>query len=536
MANRPHIIIFNPDEMRADALGHLGNPAAITPCMDEFAAREGVSFSNAYCQNPVCVPSRCSFFTGLYPHVRGHRTMAHLLHPGESSLFEELRKAGYHVWMNDRNDLYAGQYPGWAESNADEIFYASGDPHAPGPVAGDLRGQPGNKYYYSHYNGRLGLDDSGKNITADDQTVEAAVQRIAAWKPGDKPLCMFLGLLYPHTPYQVEEPYFSAIDRSKLPARIRPERCKGRPKMEKLIRQYADMGQFTEKDWDELRAVYLGMCMKVDRQFGQLCQALRQAGIYDDCAIFVLSDHGDYTGDYGLVEKSQSCFPDCLTRVPLLIKPPKGVELDPGVADGLTELVDFYATVLDLAGVRPNHTHFGKSLLPVLADRSVRLREYAFCEGGRLPGELHCDELHQENGRIAGPEEVYWPKKKAQSDDGAHAKAAMIRSERYKYISRITGEDELYDLEQDPGETCNRVDDPALEPEKHKLQLAMLRWMQATSDIVPFDSDRRFTEEMLWSKVRRMVPPGCEEQVHAMIQKGAGIGAVFAYCHSLHKE
>ena len=104
MAKRPHIIIFNPDEMRGDALAHLGNPASITPNLDAFAANEAVSFGQAYCQNPVCVPSRCSFFTGLYPHVRGHRTMSHLLRPGETSMLKELKEAGYYVWMNDRND------------------------------------------------------------------------------------------------------------------------------------------------------------------------------------------------------------------------------------------------------------------------------------------------------------------------------------------------------------------------------------------------------------------------------------------------
>ena len=88
MNGKPHIIIFNPDEMRADSLGHLGNPAARTPFLDRFAREEAVSFSRAFCQNPVCVPSRCSFFTGLYPHVNGHRTMTHLLHPGETTLFK----------------------------------------------------------------------------------------------------------------------------------------------------------------------------------------------------------------------------------------------------------------------------------------------------------------------------------------------------------------------------------------------------------------------------------------------------------------
>ena len=105
MNRKPHIIIFNPDEMRADALSHLGNPAAQTPFLDAFARREAVSFSRAYCQNPVCVPSRCSFFTGLYPHVRGHRTMNYLLRPGEATLFSELKDAGYYVWMNDRGNL-----------------------------------------------------------------------------------------------------------------------------------------------------------------------------------------------------------------------------------------------------------------------------------------------------------------------------------------------------------------------------------------------------------------------------------------------
>ena len=78
MDPRPNIIIINPDQMRADSLHHLGNEAAYTPNMDKIT-QDGVSFSQAFCQNPVCTPSRCSFLTGLYPHVNGHRTMSNLL-------------------------------------------------------------------------------------------------------------------------------------------------------------------------------------------------------------------------------------------------------------------------------------------------------------------------------------------------------------------------------------------------------------------------------------------------------------------------
>ena len=120
---RPHIIIINPDEMRWDTMGHMGNRAAHTPFLDSLAVHEAVSFDHAYCQNPVCVPSRCSFFTGLYPHTRGHRTMKYLLHEGETSLFQQLHNAGYYVWLNGRNDLIAGQITGLENEHADEIYY-----------------------------------------------------------------------------------------------------------------------------------------------------------------------------------------------------------------------------------------------------------------------------------------------------------------------------------------------------------------------------------------------------------------------------
>ena len=105
----------------------------------------------------------------------------------------------------------------------------------------------------------------------------------------------------------------------------------------------------TEADWDEVRGCYLGMCSKVDDMFRRLCDALKQAGEYDNSAIFFFSDHGDYTGDHGIAEKAQNAFEDCLVRVPLLVKPPKGFGVDPGVTDSMAELVDFYATAMEFA-------------------------------------------------------------------------------------------------------------------------------------------------------------------------------------------
>ena len=78
---KPNIIIFNPDQWRSDVMGCHGNQAAVTPFLDQFVETDAVSFDNAFCQNPVCTPSRCSFMSGWYPLVRGHRTMYHMLHP-----------------------------------------------------------------------------------------------------------------------------------------------------------------------------------------------------------------------------------------------------------------------------------------------------------------------------------------------------------------------------------------------------------------------------------------------------------------------
>lgn len=106
---RPHIVIFNPDQWRSDVMGHMGNPAAYTPVLDRWVESEAVSFSNAFCQNTVCTPSRCSFMSGWYPHVRGHRTMFHMMQPDEPVLLRTLKEQGYFVWWGGKNDLAPGQ-------------------------------------------------------------------------------------------------------------------------------------------------------------------------------------------------------------------------------------------------------------------------------------------------------------------------------------------------------------------------------------------------------------------------------------------
>ncbi len=499
LTDRPHLVIFNPDQWRGDALGHMGNPAAVTPTLDRLVETDAVSFRSAFCQNPVCTPSRCSFMTGWYPHTRGHRTMFHMLHAerGETNLLRLLKQAGYFVWWGGKNDLVPAQF-GFAD-DCDVKFHATPEDYrrwgcAPqANLHSDLswRGAPDSDNYYSFYAGRLNKAGDAIYCDSDWANVLGAIDVIRNYD-GGKPLCLYLPLSYPHPPYGVEEPFFSLIERSKLPPRApAPSSWEGKPAILQGIAERQRLQSWSEDRWTELRATYYGMCARVDHQLGLLIAALKEKGLYDDTALFVFSDHGDFTGDYGLVEKTQNTFEDCLTRVPFVIKPPRSAPAQPRVSDALVELVDFPATVFDLLGIEPAYTHFGQSLLPVVVGERDTHRDAVFCEGGRLMGERQAMELESVSHQT--PDGLYWPRLSLQRrDDGPyHGKAAMCRTTRFKYVRRLYEDDELYDLKSDPHELRNLIHESAYANIRVEMQARLLTWHMATCDVAPFETDAR---------------------------------------------
>lgn len=501
MSNRPNIIIFNPDQWRSDVMGHMGDPAAVTPNLDAAVNSDFVSFRNAFCQNPVCTPSRCSFMSGWYPHVRGHRTMFHMLHPdrGEPVLLKTLKDNGYHVWWGGKNDLVPGQ--NGHQDYCHTYFQASPEDlarwgHKPRRMFGydrgsAWRGEPGSDTYYSFMVGRLDTEGDSIYCDKDWQNVLGARDFLLKRTQNDQPFCLYLPLTYPHPEYAVEDPFFSKIDRNRLKPRIpHPENWEGKPSLLKGIWQRQNMMSWSEDRWKELRATYYGMCARVDHQFGLLMQALKHAGLYDNTAVFVFSDHGDFTGDYGLVEKTQNTFEDVLTRVPFLVKPPAGTPCKPRISDAMVELIDFPATVEALTGIAPQHTHFGRSLLPILPGDTDTLRDAVFCEGGRLHGETHC--MEKDSPSATDPKGLYWPRTNLQSSEGPeHTKAVMCRTHDYKYVRRLYESDELYDLRTDPGEVRNLINDPAYRDILQTLRDRMLTFFMETADAVPWQIDQR---------------------------------------------
>lgn len=484
---KPNIVIFNPDQFRADALGHLGNKASVTPNLDKVVESDGVSFRYAFCQNPVCTPSRCSFMSGWYTHVRGHRTMYHMMQREEPVLLKTLKDNGYFVWWGGKNDLVPGQKSFEPYCNVKHKATRKLDNlHKDNR----WRGNPDEDNYYSFYAGNITPENGKKYYDSDWDNILAAVDFIKN-APDDKPFCVYLPLAYPHPPYGVEEPWYSITDRSKIPERIpTPEGWQGKPSLLKGIHKRQNLKEWTEERWTELRAVYLGMCSRIDHHFGMIIDALKQSGEYDNTSVFVFSDHGDFTGDYGLVEKTQNTFEDVLTRVPFIIKPPTWLNINPGIRNSLVELVDFPATCEELTGIKPEHTHFGRSLVPLLKGEVNCHRDAVFCEGGRLHGEKQCMEL--ESNSSQNPKGLYWPRVNLQQSEGPeHTKAVMIRTKDYKYVRRLYEEDELYCLKSDPKELENRINDPQLREVKLKLKERLLTFYLETCDVVPFKTDER---------------------------------------------
>jgi len=484
----PNIVIFNPDQYRGDVIGHLGNHAAVTPNLDSIVKKDGVSFSHAFTQNPISTPSRCSFMTGWYPHVRGHRTLSHMLRDDEPVLLKILKDAGYFVWWGGKNDLVPGEYGSERYCSYKHTSGKDVKPMWAGDRQKEWRGEPEGDRYYSFYVGRLDKKDEDVYYDQDWDNVYAAVDFIRN-RPVNRPFCIYLPLTYPHPPYAVESPWYEITDRRKMPPRIpAPEDFADKPSILKGIYENQNLKGWTEDRWSELRATYYGMCSRIDSQFGIILDALKKEGIYDDTTVFFFSDHGDFTGDYGLVEKTQNTFEDCLVRVPFIVKPPSLIDTKAGISGSLVELIDFPATVFELTGINPDYTHFGRSLIPVIEGRRKVHREFVSSEGGRIHGETHCMEL--ESGQ--GPEGLYWPRLSLQTSEGPeHSKAIMIRTMRYKYVRRLYEKDELYDMHEDPAELINLIDDKKYHHILTDLKDKLLGFYLETSDVVPHNANKR---------------------------------------------
>ena len=344
--------------------------------------------------------------------------------------------------------------------------------------------------YYSHFIGKIDDEKAHKPMkTGNDWIcIESALKYIDEYskRKSEKPFFLYITLTFPHPPYMCEEPWFSSIDRQLCKKRLPSALNLDKPSMLKEICRKQNLRDWGDENFIEVRATYLAMVSRFDYQFGLIKQKLKEKNLYDESSIFVFSDHGDYTGDYDVVEKAQNCFEDCITKVPLIMKPASTFQYKAGIKDDLVELVDLVATIEDMACIKTDYIHFGESLLPLI-NEGLRQKKCAFCEGGRIHGEYWA----MEKGHSRDSE--YWPRLSTQcSENGEHTKAVMIRMGNLKYVYRLYEKDELYDLDLDPNELNNLIEDSKYEKQCIEMKNQMLTWFLKTGDIVPNRKDPRY--------------------------------------------
>ena len=172
-----------------------------------------------------------------------------------------------------------------------------------------------------------------------------------------------------------------------------------------------------------------------------------------------------------------------------IFKPPANIPSQTGINNNLIELLDLVATVEEIANLEQTYTHFSRSLLPLIRGEKPQHRDAVFCEGGRIKGETQAMELDSSQLKS----HLYWPRLYwQQQDEGPeHSKATMIRTHQYKYIHRLYEGDQLYDLETDPYELNNRIDDPTLTNQLNQLKDRLMQYYLETADFVPMQADRR---------------------------------------------
>lgn len=474
--NRPNIVIFMPDELRADALGCYGNPLVKTPNFDRLA-KAGTRFANCHVQYPICGPSRCSMLTGWPVSVRGHRSQSYFLRNNEPNLFRYLRQGGYDVFWFGKNDALAAE--SFSSSVTQWNFIGSRD-FAEGKAGLPSLGT--RKDYRKDPATFLGEEIADPRQTRDFACVEAAI-RILQRQENEHPFCIFLPLSFPHPPYGAPTGFHDRYDPGEIKD-LAPAGLARKPDYLSAARAAYGLDRQPSEIFRTIRARYYGAVTYSDWMLGQLLDAIEASGHRNDTAVIVCSDHGDYAGDYGMVEKWPSGLEDQLTHIPLIISDP-GSDAGRETSDPVM-LFDMMATCLDLAGVEANHTHFARSLVPYLRGENPDARVAAFAEGGYNTYEPQCFEYPPP------ARQVYYARLHLQvTQPQTVSRVAMIRTRDYKLVFRPAGQSELYRYQDDPRELNNRYGDSELAAIQAGLKEQLLEWYLATTGVAPMDKDQR---------------------------------------------
>lgn len=462
---RPNILFIPVDDLRPD-LGCYGNKTVVTPNIDKVA-EEGVTFNRAYCQQAVCNPSRVSLLTGLRPDtlkVWDLRTEFRKNLPDVVTLPQHFKDNGYYVYGIGK--IFHNIYPdtiSWTEKP-----HVDGFPFDPDAVylnEDNVARQEEKKLEYID-KGIDRVDQLGhwyiKTVSTENADVDddayfdgaqttAALEKMNELANSDQPFFMAVGYYRPHLPFNAPKKYWDLYDRESIPLAVNqqiptkmPEYAMNRGRE---MRSYEDMrdlpfpeeNQLNEDKQRLLKHGYYASVSYIDAQIGRLVEGLKKNGLYENTIIVIWGDHGWKLGEHNAWSKQTNYEID--TRVPMIISGPN-VKAKGELSNALTEFVDIYPTLCEMAGLQaPAYLH-GKSTMPLLSNPDMDWKKAAFSQflQGRF-GKMH------------------------KNHEGKQYMGYTIRTDRYRYVewyewdkTNTRGErtaQELYDHEVDEQENYN---------------------------------------------------------------------------------
>ena len=456
---RPNILWICTDQQRFDTIACLGNPHIHTPNLDRLVS-QGVTFTHAFAQNPVCTPSRASFLTGRYPRTTGARQNGQSIPADEVLVTKMLADAGYDCGLSGK--LHIAPCQGLVEKRIDDgyrVFHWSHDPHPKWKENEytqwlESKGYKWKDIYQPKGNAYVGIPAELHQTTwCFDRAIDFIKEKRTS------PWLMSVNVFAPHHPFDPPKEYFDRYDPDKLPdPSYREGELANKPIFQQVDHDGAYGGsqlgfsKMTPRERREVTAAYYAMIEQMDDNVGRILGALDDSGQRENTIIIFMSDHGELLGDHGMYLKGPHMY-DCSIRVPLIVSWPGHFKA--GLkSDALVELVDIVPTLLNAVDMPiPNRVQ-GTSLFDI-------------CTGKADP--------HKHKDHVYAEYYIGQPFHRALKELPLLTTVRTRTSKLTSYAGLEIGE--LYDLRADPGEHDNLWDSPA-----HKnLKMEMVKLCFDTS-------------------------------------------------------
>jgi iduronate 2-sulfatase len=439
-----NVLLIVSDDLTNNALGCYGSKICQTPHIDKLAAR-GVRFDRAYCQFPLCNPSRASFLTGLRPdttRVYENATQFRKNVPNAQSLGQTFQKAGYFVGRVGKLYHYGvpaqigtnglDDPPSWMQvvnprgqdkddEEADRIFSLNRDGKDSGRYGGTL------SWFAS-----LGTDEQ----MTDGKIATEVIKLMEAKK--DAPFFLACGFFRPHTPYVAPKPWFEKYPVATMPVAKVPDGHRAAGPDAAFLSLKKEQEKLTDDLRKQALQAYFASTSHMDAQVGRVLDALDRLKLAEKTVVVFISDHGYHLGEHGLWQK-MSVFENS-ARVPMIVAMPaaKGN----GQSCGRTvELIDLHATLADVAGLAVPDRLDGVSVKALLNDPQAKWDRPAYTQVSRGTPTATGETIKEKSymGR-------------------------SVRTERYRYTEWDAGAKgtQLFDYTTDPDEFKNLAADPAM--------------------------------------------------------------------------